>query len=103
MRLSRGENGTKILAPVEMGESVPTTKSHELPSVKDTIDTLREEAEAQIPTAVASPKERCAGERCGHGLMHMPYRSWCFSCVAGRGADDSRRKAGGYAEPPRIE
>ena len=27
-----------------------------------------------------------------HELTHMPYRSWCFGCVAGRGADDPHRK-----------
>ena len=33
----------------------------------------------------------------------MPFRSWCFSYVAGRGADDSHRKACGYTGLPRIE
>ena len=33
----------------------------------------------------------------------MPYRSWCFSCVAGRGADDAYRKSDGHTGPPRVE
>ena len=32
----------------------------------------------------------------------MPYRSWCFSCVAGRGADDPHRKSDGHSRPPRV-
>ena len=31
-----------------------------------------------------------------HDLTHMPYRSWCFGCVAGRGADDPHRKEARY-------
>ena len=35
--------------------------------------------------------------------MHMPYRSWCFSCVADRGADDAHRKSDGNTGPPRVQ
>ena len=38
-----------------------------------------------------------------HETPLTPYRSWCFSCVAGRGADDAHRKSGGYTGPPRVE
>ena len=44
MRLTRGENGTRTIAPVDLGDAVPTSKDlSELPSVEDTIDVAREE------------------------------------------------------------
>ena len=58
MRMSRGENGTQVLAPIELENPVPTTSTMtELPSVEDTIDVAHDHPEAQIPTAVPSPKE----------------------------------------------
>ena len=82
------------MAPVDLGDSVPTSKVlSELPSVEDTIDVAREDAEANVPTSVTTPKEPEAVERSRHELTHMPYRSLCFSCVAGRGADDPHRKS----------
>ena len=52
MRLTRGEHGTKVLAPNEVqGTSMPVTKvTSELPSVEDTID-----AEAQSVPGTISP------------------------------------------------
>ena len=42
--------GTKVLAPGYIGTSMPVTKvTIQLPSVEDTIDTTREDAEAQSP------------------------------------------------------
>ena len=104
MRLTRGENGTSAVALVDLGDAVLTSKDlSELPSVEDAIDVAREDAEANVPTAVTTPKEPGAVERSRHEFTHMPYRSWCFSCVAGRGADDPRRKSDGYSGPPRVE
>ena len=60
-------------------------------TVEDTIDVAREDTEANVPLAVPSPKEPGAAERARHELTHMPYRSWCFSCVAGRGASSQVR------------
>ena len=57
MRLSRGENGTSTVAPVDLGDAVPTSKDlSELPSVEDTIDVAGEDAEANVPTAVKTLK-----------------------------------------------
>ena len=57
MRLTRGENGTSTMALVDLGDAVPTSKDlRELPSVEDTIDVAREDAEANVPTAVTTPK-----------------------------------------------
>ena len=33
----------------------------------------------------------------------MPYRNWCISCVAGRGADDPHRKSDSYSGQPRVK
>ena len=83
---------------------MPTSENlSDLPTVEDTIDVAREDAEANVPLAVPSPKEPGAVERARHELTHMPYRSWCFSCVASRGADDAHRKSDGYTGPPRVE
>ena len=102
--LTRGENGTSTVVPIDLGDAVPTLENlSDLPTVEDTIDVAREDAEANVPLAVPSPKEPGAAERARHELMHMPYRSWCFSCVAGRGADDAHRKSDGYTGPPRVE
>ena len=52
IRLTRGENGTGTVASVDLGDAVPTSKDlSELPSVEDTIDVAREDAEANVPTA----------------------------------------------------
>ena len=89
--------------PVDLGDAVPTSKElSELPSVEDTIDVARENAEANVPTAETTPKEPGAVERSRHELTHMPHNSWCFSCVAGRGADDPHRKSDGYSGPPNL-
>ena len=101
---SRGENGTQLIAPVDLGEAVPTSQDlSEPPSVEDTIDVAREDAEANVPTAVSTPKECGTVERAKHELTHMPFRSWCFSCVAGRGSDDPHRKTDSYSGLPRVE
>ena len=73
------------MALVDLGDAVPTSENlSDLPTVEDTIDVAREDAEANVPLAVPSPKEPGAAERARHELTHMPYRSWCFSCVAGQ-------------------
>ena len=104
MRLTRGENGTRTVALVDLGDAVATSKDpSELPTVEDAIDVAREDAETNVPLAVPTPKESGASERARHELTRMPFRNWCCSCVAGRGADDAHRKSDGYTGPPRVE
>ena len=104
VRLTRWENGTRTVAPVDLRDTVPTSKDlSELPSVEDTIDVATEDAEANVPTTVSTPKEPGAVERSRHELTHMPCRFLCFSCVAGRGADDPHRKSDSYSGPPKVE
>ena len=82
--LRRGENGTSTVAPVDLWDAVPTSENlSDLPTVEDTIDVAREDAEANLPLAVPSLKEPGAAERARHELTYMPKRSWCFSCVTG--------------------
>ena len=69
MRLTRGENGASTVAPVDLGHAVPTSNDvSELPSVEDTIDVAGEDAEANVSTAVTTPKEPEAVERSRHEL-----------------------------------
>ena len=77
--LTRGENCTKVLAPILVqGTPMPVTKvTSELSSVEDTIDTMRDEAEAQIRAAVSTPTEPGAVERSRHDLTHsQALRTW---------------------------
>ena len=100
MRLTRGENGTSTVAPVDLGDAVPTSKDLSvLPSLEHTIDVPSKDAEANVRLAVTTPKEPGAVEQSRHELTHMPHRSWCFSCVAGREADDPHRKSDGHSGP----
>ena len=49
MSLTRWKNGTKAVALVNLGDAVPPSKSlNELPSVKYTIDVVREDTEANV-------------------------------------------------------
>ena len=98
------EERHEYCASFDLRDAVSTSEDlSELPSVEETIDVAREDAEANVPTAVTTPKEPGAVERSRHELTPMPYRSWCFSCAAGRGADDPHRKSDGYSGPPRVE
>ena len=72
----RGERPSTV-ALVDLGDAVPTSKDlSELPSVEDTIDVATEDAEANVTTAVTTPKEPGAVQRSRQQLTHMPCRSW---------------------------
>ena len=62
------------MAPVDLGDAVPTENLSDLPTVEDTIDVAREDEEANVPLAVPSPKEPGAAERARHELTHMPKK-----------------------------
>ena len=64
------------MALVDLVDAVPTSENlSDLPTVEDTIDVAREDAEANVPSAVPFPKEPGAAERARHELTDMPYRS----------------------------
>ena len=65
------------LCPWDLDDDGPWEEGQEMPSVKP----LRH------PTAPTTE------ERLAHEASHLPYRSWCRSCVAGRGRDVSHPRA----------
>ena len=42
-----------------------------------------------MPVKTDKPTER---EMVEHRKTHLPYRSWCEECVAGKGRDDPQRR-----------
>ena len=54
--LTRGENGTSTVTLVDLGDAVPTSENlSDLPTVEDTIDVAREDAEGNVPLVVPAP------------------------------------------------
>ena len=64
------------------------------PSEDDGADevTIQEEV-APLKTAPA-PIKPCAADVEEHNITHMPYRSWCDSCVGGRGFAEPTKSQG---------
>ena len=75
----------------------------DLPTVEDTIDVAREDAEANVPLAVPSPKEPGAAERARHELTHMPFEVGASAASQVEERTDAHRKSDGYTGPPRVE
>ena len=46
------------------------------------------------PMKKGSPVEPSKEEREEHMKLHLPFRSWCRDCVAGRGKEEACRKVG---------
>ena len=44
----------------------------------------QDEEEALVAKLPRSPTAPTAAERAAHAPCHLPYRSWCDECVAGR-------------------
>ena len=54
---------------------------------------LRDEHEAEVPMLVAkSPGAPSAEDVTHHEVAHIPYRSWCRSCVMGRGKSTAHKQ-----------
>ena len=47
---------------------------------------------AQAPGSVHVPKEPAAQERAAHELTHLPFRSWCKTCVRSKSRHDHSKK-----------
>ena len=47
-------------------------------------DELEETEEALVAKPLRSPTAPTTAERAAHASTHLPYRSWCEECVAGR-------------------
>ena len=48
--------------------------------------------EARRPSVLRDPGAPTQAELAEHNVTHLPYRSWCPSCVAGKARDRSHRK-----------
>ena len=104
MSLTRWEDGAKTVAPVDLGDVASTLNSlNEPPSVADAIDVAREDAEANVPTLVTTPKWSGGVKRPRHERTHVAHMDRCSSCVARRGTDDSHRKSDSHNGSPRVE
>ena len=60
--------------------------------VSEEKDEDREEFEAQEPVRKAEIPTPSKEEVRIHNTTHMPHRSWCPQCVAGRSKDDAHRE-----------
>ena len=62
--LTRGEDGTSTVAPVDLGDAVPTSENlSDLPTVEDTIDVAREDAEANSAVSEGTWSRRTSQAR----------------------------------------
>jgi hypothetical protein len=48
--------------------------------------------ESKVAMTKLLPKEPSDEERRSHELTHLPYRSWCYSCVAGTSKEDPHKR-----------
>ena len=62
--------------------------------VEEGVEECEVQTEAQRPNALRDPGTPTAQEVAEHCVTHMPYRSWCPSCVAGKARD-----RGHYRQP----
>ena len=47
---------------------------------------------AHVPRSLQVPKEPTAQERAEHELTHLPFRSWCKTCVMSKSRQDHSKK-----------
>jgi hypothetical protein len=51
-----------------------------------------EEEEANVARPLRDPRAPSAAERAAHAATHLPFRSWCAECVAGRRDNPAHRR-----------
>ena len=56
------------------------------------------EAGMRRPDRKAAPEELAALERAKHMFTLMPFRSWCWHCIRGRGKEEPCRQGQGDSE-----
>jgi hypothetical protein len=61
-----------------------------------------EPEEARRPRRMADPTKPSAREVEEHRLTHLPYRSWCWACVRGRGKNAAHTKLKEEKSVPEI-
>ena len=93
------EVGDVLVAPA--AEEEPDTEAHVESNEGETESQLEEEiADLQVGVDPAQPGAADVAE---HRVTHMPYRSWCQHCVAGRGFGEQRgRHVGRKHDIPRV-
>ena len=57
----------------------------------DEEEDVEEVEEALVAKPLRSPTAPTAAERAAHAPTHLPYRSWCDECVAGRRDNPAHR------------
>ena len=68
------------------------TNFEDKPSFKEQLQEDEEKNhQATKAKAVAAPKQPTEQEIIEHNLTHMPFRSWCFICVQGKGKADAHQ------------
>ena len=61
-----------------------------------------DDEQAQRPSGLPGPKTPSAAEIDLHNLTHMPYRSWCPHCVAGRRPNTQHHKSDSQSSIPSL-
>ena len=90
-----------MLAPATSDEIV-ADESPEEAIAEEAVDEVETQEVAPLKTAPAPTKPSAADVE-EHNVTHMPCRSWCDSCVEGRGLGEQRgRHAGRIHETPRV-
>ena len=71
-----------------------STNFEESTLYKEEVYDLEEEEPQQAKPAkgLAAPKQPTQEERAEHALTHLPFRSWCPTCVANKGRADNHPK-----------
>ena len=94
-----GEVSDVLIAPAV--EEEPDTAAH-VESNEGETEIQPEEETADLKVGV-DPAQPSAADVAEHRVTHMPYRSWCPHCVAGRGLGEQRgRHAGRKHDIPRV-
>ena len=88
-----------MLAPATSDEIV-ADESPEEAIAEEAVDEVETQGAAPLKTALAPTKPSAADVE-EHNVTHIPYRSWCGSCVEGRVLGEQRgRHAGRVHDPP---
>ena len=81
-----------------------STNFEEQAEYKERLDTDNEDPQAAKPArGVTAPKQPTPRERAEHNLTHLPYRTWCPTCVASKGKADSHTTAKHTSKVPVIQ
>ena len=90
-----------MMAPAT--DEVDEASASARPSEEDGTDEVATQEEVAPLRAASALGKPCAADVGERNITHMPYRSWCDSCVEGRGLGKQRgRHAGRVHDPPRV-